>query len=155
MVLAKTYRTELPIRDMKKALLAIAFVFATATAFAQSGKAQSAAPGIEQRAAAITQGMARHLRLTPQQTQKIADINLSSMKAAEKAKVKYKKEPRRIVEEMDMISQTRLTQIKEVLTPLQFSQYQQRREEKMGVPREAQSNPGSSQGAGYNEQYNN
>ena len=58
---------------------------------------------------------------------------------------------------MDAISDTRLSLIKDVLTPLQFSQYQQRREEKMGVPKEAQTFPASAgQGSsGYNEQLNN
>lgn len=136
---------------MKKALIAILFAFASTTAFAQGPSVQQASQAtkadektLEQRAEEITASMAKHLRLTPEQKVKIRDINLSSMRFAEEAKEKYKEDPRRIVQQMDIISQTRLSQIKDVLTRQQFQQYQQRREEKMGVPREAQTNPGAS-----------
>lgn len=143
---------------MKKILFAALLIFASATAFAQGAKspAQSAAPNLEQRAAAITNSMVKHLRLTPDQAQKVAQVNLSSMQMAEEAKVKYKKNPKKLATQMDIISETRLSLIKDILTPFQFSQYQQRREEKMGVPKEMQSNPASrQQGSSYNEQYSN
>ena len=146
------------VRDMKKLLLAAVFAFATATTFAQGSKtpAQSAPKTIEQRASDITTSMAKHLRLTPEQAKAIGKINLTSMKQAEKVREKYKKDPRRVVAEMDAIAQGRLSLIKDVLTPLQFTQYQQRREEKMGVPKEAQSAPGSNQQSPRSqEQYNN
>ena len=134
---------------MKKLAFALFFAFATTASFAQgpatqqSTASQAGVKTLEQRADEITAGMAKHLRLTPEQTQKIKAINLKSMQNAEEAKVKFQKEPSMIVKQMDVINQTRLSQIKDVLTPLQFQQYQQRREEKMGVPREAQSNPAS------------
>ncbi|WP_162425877.1 hypothetical protein [Pontibacter pudoricolor] len=144
---------------MRKALLAAVFVFATITAFAQVQKApaQSAPKTVEQRAADITAGMARNLRLTPEQTKKVAEINLVSMKEADKVFKKHKNDPKKVASEMEIITETRLSRIKDILTPLQFSQYQQRREEKMGVPKEAQTFPASGgQGSsGYNEQYNN
>ena len=143
---------------MRRSLIAALFVLASLTAFAQGSKApaQTASKTVEQRANDITQGMATHLRLTPEQTQKVGKINLTSMKKAEKVLTKYKNDPRKVAAEMDVINQTRLSLIKDVLTPLQFAQYQQRREEKMGVPKEAQSNPASRQeGSRYNEQYNN
>ncbi len=138
---------------MKKLAFAIAFALATTASFAQGTAAKQPANAatqpeqktLEQRADEITAGMAKHLRLTPEQTQKIRAINLTSMQSAEAAKLKFQKEPRRIVQQMDIISQTRLSQLKDVLSPIQFQQYQQRREEKMGVPREAQSNPSSRQ----------
>lgn len=143
---------------MRKALLAAVFVFATITAFAQSPRsAQSAPKPVEQRAADITAGMAKHLRLTPEQTKKVADINLTSMKEADKVLKKHKSNPQKVASEMEIITETRLSRIKDVLTPLQFSQYQQRREEKMGVPKEAQTFPasGTQGGTRYNEQNNN
>lgn len=135
---------------MKRLAFALFLAFATTATFAQGAAqqqqvtaAQAGSNSLEQRADEITAGMAKNLRLTPEQAQKIKAINLKSMQNAEAAKEQFKKEPRMIVKQMDIISQTRLSQIKDVLTPLQFQQYQQRREEKMGVPREAQSNPSS------------
>jgi len=139
---------------MKKLAFAILFALATTAGFAQKtaagqqAKVSQATPKtLEQRAEEMTKSMASHLRLTAEQAQKINAINLSSMQHAEAAKAKYQKEPRLMVQQMDIISQTRLSQLKDVLSPVQFQQYQQRREEKMGVPREAQSNPTSSQGS--------
>jgi len=145
---------------MKRSVLAVLFVFATITAFAQTTKAPAKAaatgPTVEQRATAITQSMATNLRLTPEQFKKVNEINLNSMKLADKMLKKYKNDPKKLAAEMDVISQSRLSLIKEVLTPLQFSQYQQRREEKMGVPKEIQSNPASRQdNPRVQEQYNN
>lgn len=143
---------------MKKLAFALFFAFATTATYAQGQAAQQATTAqtgtksLEQRAEEITAGMAKNLRLTPEQAQKIKAINLLSMQNAEAAKAKHQKQPEKIVKQMDIISQTRLSQIKDVLTPLQFQQYQQRREEKMGVPREAQSNPSSRQQGMMNQE---
>ncbi|MFD2515291.1 hypothetical protein ACFSRY_15570 [Pontibacter locisalis] len=133
---------------MKRIALALLFTFSTGAAFAQGAttkqtpSAQAAEEkSIEERAKEITASMASHLRLTPEQTQKLHAVNLKSMVSAEEAKEKYKANPREAVKQMDIINQTRLSQIKDILSPMQFQQYQQRREEKMGVPKEAQSNP--------------
>ena len=140
---------------MKRIFVALAFAFVATTAFAQAGKQapkttqQQASKTLEQRADEITAGMVKHLRLTPEQAKKLKTINLSSMQSAEKARLKYKADPRQAAQQMDIISQTRLSQIKDLLTPQQFAQYQQRREEKMGVPREAQSNPAGRQQENY------
>lgn len=142
---------------MKKIVFAAFMATATTAAFAQApapqAKAAQAEPTLEQRAEAITASFSKNLRLTPQQTQKVYAINLSSLQSVEQAKQKYKSRPKKLVEQMDVISQTRLSQLKDVLTPLQFQQYQQRREEKMGVPREAQSNPASRQSPLQQESY--
>lgn len=142
---------------MKKAALAALLFALTGTAVfaqapAQQKQTQSAPKTIEQRADEITVGMVKNLRLVPQQAAKLKEVNRSSMRYAEEARAKYKSDPRKLAEQMDIISQTRLSQIKDVLTEQQFAQYQSRREEKMGVPREAQSNPASRQG-GYQENY--
>lgn len=143
---------------MKKIVFAIAFALAAPATFAlgqpaqPQAKAAQAAPTLEQRAEAITAGFAKNLRLSPEQTQKVYSINLTSLQHAEKAKAKYKSNPKKLVQQMDVISQTRLSQLKDVLTPLQFQQYQQRREEKMGVPREMQSDPSARQQSILNQE---
>jgi Spy/CpxP family protein refolding chaperone len=133
---------------MKTTFFTFVFTLFVCLTFAQSGtysKLPSPKSGndkiIEERSKEITAGMAKHLRLTPEQTQKLYAINLNSMLNAEEAKVKYKTDPREVLKQIDIINQTRLSKIKDILTPVQFQQYQQHREEKMGVPKEAQSNP--------------
>ncbi|TPE43090.1 hypothetical protein [Pontibacter mangrovi] len=143
---------------MKKIVFAVALALAAPAAFAQApqpqAKAAQAQPSLEQRAEAITAGFAKNLRLSPQQTQKVYAINLAGLQQAEEAKTKYKNNPKKLVHQMDVISQTRLSQLKDVLTPLQFQQYQQRREEKMGVPSQMQSNPAArQQNAAYQNSY--
>ena len=103
---------------MKKLVFVVLLAFATATVYAQAPKT------LEQRAAEITGSMAKNLRLSPEQTKKLGEINLTSMKNAEEAKEKYKNDPKMIVTQMDIISQTRLSRIKDILTPQQFTQYQ-------------------------------
>ncbi|WP_276497289.1 hypothetical protein [Pontibacter litorisediminis] len=143
---------------MKKIALAFALALAAPAAFAQAqppqAKTAQAEQSLEQRAEAITAGFSKNLRLSPQQSQKVYAINLTSLKQAEEAKKKYKNNPRKLVNQMDMISQTRLSQLKDVLTPHQFQQYQQRREQKMGVPNEMQSNPTTrQQNSAYQDSY--
>ncbi|MBF9254253.1 hypothetical protein I2I11_13190 [Pontibacter sp. 172403-2] len=144
---------------MKQAAFAILIALFTSAAFAQgAGKqaakatAQQAEPDITQRARAITDSMVKSLHLNAEQAKKIQSINLTSMQSAEAAKEKYKAHPRKMVAQMDIINETRLSQIKDALTPQQFQQYQQRREEKMGVPQEAQSNPEARQRSPLNQE---
>jgi len=148
---------------MKQTVFIILFAVATSGAFAQglntrqpvAAKAtDQAVPTLAQRASTITAGMVKNLHLNAEQAKKLQAINLASMQSAEAAKEKYKGDPRRIAAQMDIISQTRLSQIKDALTPLQFQQYQQRREEKMGVPQEAQSNPEAQQHSPLNQESN-
>ncbi|WP_242920046.1 hypothetical protein [Pontibacter liquoris] len=146
---------------MKKTAFALLFALATTTGFAQVPGAQKpsagtlqAAPTLAQRAEAMTASMVKNLRLTPEQAAKVQAINLTSITNAEAAKKKYKADPRKIVAQIDIISQTRLSQIKDILTPVQFQQYQQHREEKMGVPQEAQSNPEARQRSPLNQENN-
>lgn len=142
---------------MKKVVFAILLTSAATTAFAQAPAKQEkviqAKLTLEQQAEAMTAGFTKNLRLTPEQTQKVYEINLNSLQHAEAAKAKHKSNPKRLVRQMEIISTSRLSQLKDVLSPQQFQQYQQRREEKMGVPKEAQSNPSTSQSARYQESY--
>jgi hypothetical protein len=147
---------------MKKAAIALLFLAFTATeVVAQApanqqkqanAPAQQAPKTLDQRADEITAGMVKNLRLVPDQAKKLQAVNRTNMRHAEEARTKYKSDPRKLAEQMDIISQTRLSQIKDILTEQQFAQYQARREEKMGVPREAQSNPASRQ-QGYQDNY--
>ncbi|PRY07354.1 hypothetical protein CLV24_1233 [Pontibacter ummariensis] len=138
---------------MKRIALAIFLALGGTVTYAQAPSAikQSAKEAqvdekaLEQRADAITASMVSHLRLSPEQAQEIKGINRSSMKFMEEAKLKYKDNPRKMVQQLDVISETRLSKIKDVLTPQQFQQYQNRREDKMGVPNEAQTNPEANQ----------
>ncbi|RAU81762.1 hypothetical protein [Pontibacter arcticus] len=150
---------------MKKTAFVLLLTIFASSAYAQSiaaqqsttttpTKAAPAAKTVEQRAEEITNGMSRNLRLNAEQTKKLYVINLESMKQAEKAKVKHKNDPRKTVQQMDIISQTRLSQVKDILSPAQFQQYQERREEKMGVPREVRSNPAARQQSPMNEENN-
>ena len=131
---------------MRQILVALLLALAAPAVYAQAPAStprtsQSSTKTLEQRAQEITNSMAKHLRLTPEQASKIQNINLTSMQQVEAAQLRFKKKPKKLVQQVDVISQTRLSLIKDVLSPLQFDQYQQRREEKMGVPREAQTNP--------------
>jgi Spy/CpxP family protein refolding chaperone len=146
---------------MKKAAIALLFLAFSATAVMaqapanqqkQANAAQQAPKTLDQRADEITAGMVKNLRLVPDQAKKLQAVNRTNMRHAEEARTKYKSDPRKLAEQMDIISQTRLSQIKDILTEQQFAQYQSRREEKMGVPREAQSNPASRQ-QGYQDNY--
>ncbi|MFT2009396.1 hypothetical protein ACMA1I_12030 [Pontibacter sp. 13R65] len=143
---------------MKYFLLSILLAVAAPGAYSQTGGSipkttQAGTKTLEQRAQEITASMAKHLGLLPEQVKKVGNINLTSMQHAEAAKKQYKDNPKMLMQQMDMIAQTRLSQIKEALTPMQFAQYQQRREEKMGVPKEAQSLPSSGQPGGYQDQH--
>lgn len=142
---------------MKKIAFTFLITFATATAFAQNAVKPQQQPTtknstktIEQRAQDVTASMAKHLRLTPVQVQKVGAINLTNMQHLQKAIQTYRKDGKKLAAQVDIINQSRLSQIKEVLTPQQFAQYQQRREEKLGVPKEMQSNPANRhEGAAY------
>jgi periplasmic protein CpxP/Spy len=143
---------------MKKITLSLFLAFASVAAFSQAPNSASAASqvqdnkSVQERAEEITMSMAKHLHLTPEQIKKLNKINLRSMQTAEEVKEKYKAEPREMVKQMDIISQTRLSQIKDILTFQQFQLYQQRREEKMGVPKEAQTYPKQSSQSPLNYQ---
>jgi len=140
---------------MKKIAFTLLLTFAAAGTFAQTtAKSEKTArvgeKTVEQRAQEVTASMAKHLRLTPEQVKKVGAINLSNMQHLQDAITKYKKDSGKLAAQVDIINQTRLSQIKDVLTPHQFDMYQQRREEKLGVPKQMQSNPAARQeGAAY------
>lgn len=119
-----------------------------APAAAPTRPAASAAPAlnpaqVEARANALTDNMQKALALTPQQTEKVRQINLISVRGVETARQTYRRDVRKMAAVVDDIGQSRLAMLKETLTPQQFDKYQRKREEKMGVPsgQAAQGNP--------------
>lgn len=94
----------------------------------------SASSSASARADALTANMAQALALTPAQVEKVRAINLTSVCNVETARQHYSQEPAKLKSYIDDVSLARLDRIKEVLTPAQFARYQQKREEKMGIP---------------------
>ena len=78
--------------------------------------------------------MASALSLTPAQVEKVRDINTKAVRNVEAARQRYKDNPTKLRGYVEDIGLARLDQLKEVLTPNQFTRYQQKREEKMGIP---------------------
>ncbi|MDX5346944.1 MAG: hypothetical protein LPJ89_02760 [Hymenobacteraceae bacterium] len=89
---------------------------------------------MQERANQMTNGMARHLGLSGAQIAKVREINLMSVRQVEEARAKYKNDLKSFQYQMELISDSRLSRIKDVLTPQQFDMYQRKREEKMGLP---------------------
>jgi len=107
----------------------------TTTAPAQHASTKPAsADAIAARAEALTTSMAQALSLPPAQVEKVRAINLTAVRNVEAARQLYRQEPAKLKSYIDDVGLARLDRIKEVLTPAQFSRYQQKREEKMGIP---------------------
>jgi Spy/CpxP family protein refolding chaperone len=132
-------------------LLAIALAPALASPLptraqkAPTRPAQASAPSasVQARADALTTNMAQALSLTPAQIEKVRAINLTAVRNVETARQLYKEEPAKLKGYVEDVGLARLDRLKEVLTPVQFTRYQQKREEKMGIPtlRGGQGNP--------------
>lgn len=107
----------------------------------------------EARANALTDNMQKGLGLTPQQVEKVRQINLISVRGVETARLTYRQDVRKMSAIVDDIGQSRLALLKETLTPAQFDKYQRKREEKMGVPsgQGAQGNAAPGLGSRYEE----
>ncbi|MCB2379589.1 hypothetical protein LGH70_18480 [Hymenobacter sp. BT635] len=89
---------------------------------------------VEAKATALTDNMRQALNLTPAQTEKVRQINLTSVRNVETARLQYRSDVRKLNAVVDDIGQSRLAMLKDVLAPDQFAKYQRKREEKMGVP---------------------
>jgi hypothetical protein len=101
-----------------------------ATAPAKPAQTMSA----DARVAALTNNMVQALGLTPAQAEKVRDINTKSVRNVEAAHQRYSDNPTKLRGSIEDIGLARLEQLKDVLTPAQFNRYQQKREEKLGVP---------------------
>lgn len=89
---------------------------------------------IQARADALTAGMTQGLGLMPTQAEKVRAINLTSVRNVETARLLYRQEPAKLRSYIEDIGNARLDRLKEVLSPVQFQRYQQKREQKMGIP---------------------
>ena len=89
---------------------------------------------IAERATALTANMQKALGLNPQQLAQVGQINLISVRGVETARQTYRQDVRKMAGVIDDIGQSRLSLLKDVLSPAQFDKYQRKREEKMGVP---------------------
>jgi hypothetical protein len=95
----------------------------------------SATPSsVESRANALTTNMAQALGLTPAQVEKVRVINTNSVRKVEAARIHFRQDPGKLRGYIEDIGLARLDQLKDVLTPVQFTRYQRKREEKMGIP---------------------
>ncbi|WP_143436536.1 hypothetical protein [Hymenobacter crusticola] len=109
---------------------------------------------VEERANALTENMRQGLALTPQQVEKVRQINLTSVRNMETASNRYKADLPGLNRMAQDIGASRVAALKDVLTPDQFNRYQQKREQKMGVPstRGAQGNSAPGLPAGRGEE---
>ncbi|WP_345121079.1 hypothetical protein [Hymenobacter antarcticus] len=119
----------------------------------QRPEAPVAAPSdatIDTKANALTTNMQQNLGLSPQQTEKVRVINRRAVEQVESGRLRYKGDPRKLAGIVESAGSSRLSAIKDVLTPAQFNKYQRKREEKMGVPnvQGVQGNPAPGLGGG-------
>ena len=96
--------------------------------------ATTSSESADARVNALTANMATALGLTPAQVEKVRAINTSSVRSVEAARQRYRQDPTKLRGYIEDIGLARLEQLKDVLTPAQFGRYQQKREEKMGIP---------------------
>lgn len=78
--------------------------------------------------------MTQALGLTPAQVEKVRVINTNSVRRVEAARGRFRQDPAKLRGYIEDIGIARLDQLKDVLTPVQFTRYQRKREEKMGIP---------------------
>jgi hypothetical protein len=100
----------------------------------QPATAGAANTSVEDRANALTTNMAQALGLTPAQVEKVRAINTNSVRNVEAARQRFRQDPTKLRGYVEDIGLARLEKLKEVLTPAQFTRYQRKREEKMGIP---------------------
>lgn len=152
---------------MKKILIAFLLILGTTAGFAQAKKGtetktktktKTVTPAVKkpskeeiaaareareklvtEKAQAMTENMSKHLNLSFDQQQKVKKINEKSIREVELARVRYKKNLKKMNQEIQNIGSSRMSLLKDVLTVQQFQTYNQKRAEKMGIQE-----PGSS-----------
>ena len=120
----------------------------------QQPEASVAAPSdavIDAKANALTANMQQNLGLSLPQTEKVRVINRRAVEQVESGRLRYKGDPRKLAGIVESAGSSRLSAIKDVLTPAQFSKYQRKREEKMGVPNVQGVQGNSAPGLGGNQ----
>ncbi|AYA36155.1 hypothetical protein D3Y59_03200 [Hymenobacter oligotrophus] len=110
---------------------------ADATAKTRGTAAPAAKPDeakIEAQANGLTQSLKQALALSPQQEEKVRQINIRSVRQVEEARIRHRADLRKLNVIIEDIGQSRMAALKDVLTAAQFDKYQKAREKKMGVP---------------------
>lgn len=115
-------------------LLGLSLALSAAAQTALTNAPKPAATTAADRTDALTNNMAQALSLTPAQVEKVRAINTTAVRNVEAARQRYAQEPTKLRSYIEDISLSRLDRLKEVLTSTQFARYQQKREEKMGIP---------------------
>ncbi len=129
-------------RALSILLVATGFSLASTPVMAQLASAvvRAAEPvsprlnSVADRAEALTVNMTQALSLNSAQVEKVRVINTNSVRNLEAARVRFRQEPTKLRGYIEDIGLARLEQLKDVLTSAQFMRYQQKREEKMGIP---------------------
>ena len=88
----------------------------------------------EDRARQMTTSMTQALGLAATQVERVQAINLLSVQRVEEARRTYARKLKRMHAEIDLIGNSRLSLLKDVLTEQQFKAYAAMREKKMGIP---------------------
>lgn len=164
---------------MKKIIIAFLLVLGTTAGFAQSKKgtetktktktktttATAKKPSKEEIAAAkearekmvtekaqaLTDNMSKGLNLTFDQQQKVKKINEKSIREVELARVRYKKNLKKMNLEIQNIGSSRMSLLKDVLTAQQFQAYNQKRAQKMGIEEDGASPKSPVMQGGYDQ----
>ena len=89
---------------------------------------------VADRVEALTTSMSQALSLNPAQVEKVRAINEGAVRSVEHARSRYRQEPAKLRSYVEAVGLSRLERLKDVLNPAQFAKYQQKREEKMGIP---------------------
>ncbi len=117
------------------ALGSAAAASAQPTASTKPQPAETATDAAAARVEALTTSMSQALRLTPAQTERVRAINTTAVRNVEAARRRYRDEPQKLRSYVESVGLARLERLKDVLTPAQFARFQQKREEKMGIPK--------------------
>ena len=88
----------------------------------------------EERARQMTASMTQALGLAAEQVKKVQEINLLSVQRVEEARRTYARQLPQMRAEIELIGNSRLSLLKDVLTAAQFRAYDVMREQKMGIP---------------------
>ncbi|UOQ71323.1 hypothetical protein [Hymenobacter cellulosilyticus] len=89
----------------------------TAPAAAPKPAPTPSAEKVEAKANALTDNMRQALNLTPAQTEKVRQINLTSVRNVETARLQYRTDVRKLNAVVDDIGQSRLAMLKDALAP--------------------------------------
>jgi hypothetical protein len=116
-------KREIPMRIRKTSIALVATVGSLLFAFtasAQLADLKNTTP--EQRAKALTEMMTTKLGLSPEQTSKVANLNLTYANKMEPL-IKGSEGPFVKMREMKQINQAKEAELKKILTPQQFQNY--------------------------------